>query len=315
MFLDIQNEFQTTDFKKWAEVIKDTFGGLDISTASDASFKASLSICSFGQFNLIMVESSPVHVWHTGSIGNFSEEERFLVKVQFSGTSLIKFGENTVSLKPGDYLICDNSRSYALEFDEETEILSIPIPKKVLERFHAKPAGLAFLKADKSLAINNILFDYLRSLWESRDMKSIDLHRKRLIANFFDLLVLGFSDMQGASLNISSTQHGHLERCKAYIDNNLVEEDLSPTIIAKELAISQRYLFSIFASAGLTVSGYIISQRLDKAAQMLRSQRFELQTVSQIAFDTGFKSAAHFSRAFKERFRESPTQYRKRSFN
>jgi AraC-like DNA-binding protein len=201
-----------------------------------------------------------------------------------------------------------------LEFEETTEILSIPIPKKVLGRFHAKPEELAFKKAEQSLAINNILFSYLKTLWLSRSMESIDGHGKRLLASFFDLLVLGFGDAGGINVNISSTQRGHLERCKAYIEKNLVKERLSPSLIAQDLMISERYVFSIFANAGLTVSGYIMSLRLDKAAQMLRSQRFEKQTIATIAFDSGFKSAAHFSRAFKSRFNESPTTYRKRTY-
>lgn len=313
MFLKAETTVQMTDVEAWAETIRKTFGGLQISVSDPSTFEGAIDVYSMDEFNLVMVKSSPARVWHTGSIGAFSETERFLVKMQFSGRSTIKFGSSVVDLSPGDFLICDNARSYSLSFEEETEILSIPIPLSVLGRFHAKPSELAFKTADRTLAINNILSDYLTSLWQSRSMKSAKTHAKRLINNCFDLLVLGFADFDGSSFNISSTQHGHLDRCREYIKKNYMEEGLSPASIAKELAISERYLYSIFSNTGMTVAGYIMSNRLDRAAQVLRSHRFETLTVAEVAFDCGFKSAAHFSRAFKERFNESPTQYRKQT--
>jgi len=314
MFLRPQNKLQTTDFEDWAQTIKETFGGLEMSVPDPTKFEGSLNVYNMDEFDLVMVKSTPANIWHQGSIGNYSETERFLVKMQISGQSHIKYGSTAVKLVPGDFLICDNSRSYSLSFKEETEILSIPIPRHVLARFHARPSELAFKLADRELAINNVLSDYLKSLWASRYKNSAKIHAKRLITHYFDMLVMGFSDVDGVSSHISSTQHGHLERCKEYIEKNLLEEDLSPSLIADELSISERYLFSIFSNAGLTVSGYIVSNRLDKAAQILRSRRFEKLTVAEVAFDTGFKSAAHFSRAFKSRFNETPTQYRKQTY-
>lgn len=314
MFLKPQDKLQTTDFEDWAKTIKQTFGGLEMSVPDLSKFEGAINIYNMDEFDLVMVKSTPAHIWHRGSIGNFSERERFLVKIQFSGKSVVKHGTKVVKLAPGDFLICDNSRSYSLSFDEMTEILSIPIPRDVLGRFHARPSSLAFELADRTLAINSVLSDYLKSLWASRYKNSAKIHAKRLITNYFDMLVMGFSDLDGASTHISSTQQGHLERCKEYIEKNLLEENLSPGLIAKKLSISERYLFSIFSNAGLTVSGYIMSNRLNKAAQILRSRRFEKLTVAEVAYDTGFKSAAHFSRAFKGRFNETPSQYRKHTY-
>ncbi len=314
MLLQKQSKFQTTRVDEWDKAIRKMFGGLEIQVTDSSKFKAFLEVCEIADFNLIMVQSTPARVEHRGSIGAYSEQERYLVKTQFTGSSDIKFGADVVKLQPGDFVICDNARSYALEFTEETEILSIPIPSKVLGRFHAQPEELAFKRADRELAINQVLFSYVKSIWEARLTNSGDTHAKRLLAYYFDLLILGFENADETAVNISSTQYAHLERCKRYINEHLMEETLCPPSVAKALAISERYLFSIFSNAGLTVSGYIIAMRLDKAAQVLRSRRFETLTISEVAFNAGFKSAAHFSRVFKARFNESPTQYRKRTY-
>lgn len=51
---------------------------------------------------------------------------------------------------------------------------------------------------------------------------------------------------------------------------------------------------------------YIKNQRLKKASELLRLHN---DGVSAVAFDCGFNSIAHFSKAFKERFGVSPSEY------
>ena len=106
-------------------------------------------------------------------------------------------------------------------------------------------------------------------------------------------------------------QADHLERCKTYINDNFKNEDLDVERLAKACFISKRYLHSIFSGAGMTVSSYIIAVRLDYAARILRSTGFQQFSVSEIAYESGFKSSAHFARAFKSRFDETPTNYRR----
>jgi len=58
-----------------------------------------------------------------------------------------------------------------------------------------------------------------------------------------------------------------------------------------------------------TPGKWLLSKRLDHAAILLHS---ESANITQIAFDCGFEDSSHFSRAFKEKFGESPLYYRKR---
>ncbi|GAA3579380.1 AraC family transcriptional regulator [Snuella lapsa] len=53
---------------------------------------------------------------------------------------------------------------------------------------------------------------------------------------------------------------------------------------------------------------WILERRLKKAAELLP---LNTDSVSQIAYDCGFESAAHFSRAFKLKYGATPSSYRK----
>jgi AraC-like DNA-binding protein len=303
----------STNPAEWAETLSKTFGGLELKAYTPNHFKATMRIRTMANLNLAMVDSTPARVWHDGAAHSFSERERFLVKTQLVGSSRINVGEVCACLSEGDFLICDNARSYSLEFDESTEILSIPIPEKLLGRFHAHPEDLAFIRADRRVAANQVISDFIKSLWASRTLEDTPLQAKRLRDTYFDLLVMGFENVDVNRKHISTVQADHLERCKNYIDAHYEDENLDVDMISSNCLISKRYLHSIFSVSGMSVSNYIIAVRLDHSAQMLRSRRFQQFSVSEIAYECGFKSSAHFARVFRARFNEPPSIYRKQT--
>ena len=52
---------------------------------------------------------------------------------------------------------------------------------------------------------------------------------------------------------------------------------------------------------------WLLRKRLDYAASLLHNSNMN---VSEVAFESGFENVSHFSRAFKERFKEPPNLYR-----
>ena len=58
-----------------------------------------------------------------------------------------------------------------------------------------------------------------------------------------------------------------------------------------------------------TPGAYLMHKRTEKVAQRLAMSD---EPVSSIGYDCGFSSPAHLSRAFKQRYGVSPTQYRER---
>lgn len=57
-----------------------------------------------------------------------------------------------------------------------------------------------------------------------------------------------------------------------------------------------------------TPSRYIINQRLEKVAQLLE---FSDKNISTIGYNCGFENPEHLSRAFKKKYKISPSRYRK----
>ena len=87
-------------------------------------------------------------------------------------------------------------------------------------------------------------------------------------------------------------------------------EKISLERIAKELNLNKYYISHIFKEVtGYTVMQYVMECRLIQVKYLLEMNLD--QSLEDIFLSTGFESAAHFSRFFKERIGMTPTSYRK----
>lgn len=97
---------------------------------------------------------------------------------------------------------------------------------------------------------------------------------------------------------------------ETYITMNLTNPDLTYDAVASHCGISPRYLCYILKANNTSFSELVWSQRLPKAREWLLAPDLRDYPIQEIAFMAGFKSAAHFSRTFKERYGCSPRAFR-----
>lgn len=99
-----------------------------------------------------------------------------------------------------------------------------------------------------------------------------------------------------------------MEKAKAIMAKHQKDADFGVNEFANEMAMSRAQLFRKIKSAtGLTPMDYIMSQRIEKAEQMLRTTTL---SITEIAFTCGFNDAAAFRRNFQKIYGVTPSQYR-----
>lgn len=229
----------------------------------------------------------------------------FLVKTQIRGESEIRAGANVIRMIAGDFVVCNLSRPFSLSFDCDTEIVSIPIPVRFLERFMPYPDAIAFRSSDRSKATHGVVSDFLESLLRVRTLAASPQQVARLRDTYFELLALAFEQPDTAS-QLSSARSFHFARIKEQIDLRLEDEMFCLDELAQSLGMSKRYLHSVFSASGTSVSSYIMSARLARAARLLRCELGRRLTIAEIAN----QSVAHFTRSFKAHYGETPVVYR-----
>jgi len=100
-----------------------------------------------------------------------------------------------------------------------------------------------------------------------------------------------------------------LHKLEALIAKHYTEPELDISLLAKELAVSERQLQrKIKVILGTTPNNFIKEFRLKKAQELLMSG----SQIGRIALDVGFSSQTYFGRCFKENFNCTPKQYQQR---
>lgn len=132
----------------------------------------------------------------------------------------------------------------------------------------------------------------------------------RLAGSLANLLAVSMVTTLPASPRFDLPMEGKLERIKAAVRRNLADSDLDCAFVAEEVGMSIRQVHAVFVHSGTSLSRWIWQERLLRIASELRNPVLRHKPVSAIAFDWGYKEAAHFSRQFRARFGVAPSHYR-----
>lgn len=145
--------------------------------------------------------------------------------------------------------------------------------------------------------------------------QNIDKHSKRLIVANIELLLdycVRFYDRQ--FITRDHVSNGILERFEqllnAYFESEKPQTVGLPSVAycAGELHLSPNYFGDLVKKeTGKTALEYIQSKLIDMAKERIFDTN---KTVSQVAYDLGFKYPQHFARLFKQKVGHSPLEYR-----
>jgi AraC-like DNA-binding protein len=120
----------------------------------------------------------------------------------------------------------------------------------------------------------------------------------------------------GATRDAADTASGRgvraarLHAVKADILANLASRHLSLDAIAASQRISPVYVRKLFESEDTSFTKFVLEQRLLRAHRMLNDPRFADHPIAAIAMEAGFGDLSYFNRAFRRRYRASPSDVR-----
>jgi len=110
-----------------------------------------------------------------------------------------------------------------------------------------------------------------------------------------------------SDIPVSSMEKNFFEEFKGVIEKNLSDPEFAVDQIAGILVMGRATLFrKIKAITGETPNQFILSYRLNRAAQLLREH---FGNVTEVAMAAGFNSSNYFATCFKEKFGETPSEY------
>ena len=156
-----------------------------------------------------------------------------------------------------------------------------------------------------------LLVDYLKAVREDFTFATPEFC-ELVVLHVHDLVALAL----GATREAATLAAGRglaaarLRAVKADIVAHLTDRALSLDAVAARQGISPVYVRKLLADDGTSFTDFVLAQRLVRAHRRLADPRFARRTISDIAFACGFGDLSYFNRAFRRRYRMTPSDAR-----
>ena len=238
--------------------------------------------------------------------------DHFGIRLVVAGTVEGAMGTRKIFAGAGDIVFLDLQQSILLETSIEgglTSDLTLWIPRSRLQSLVAEENLLHGIVLKGSAPGGAVLGAALRTF---------TMHADHMTAGEMDELADGLvglaarilaSPLQVIKQSQVATPLASFVTIRRFIDRNLASHEFGIDMIAKSFGLSRASLYRLFEPIG-GIASYIRKQRLDRAFQEITATGFTNRRIGPIAYRYGFKSAAVFSRAFRETYGIKPTQAR-----
>lgn|GEM_PF-3315585 len=157
-------------------------------------------------------------------------------------------------------------------------------------------------QADKINALQIGVNDYI-----TKPFSQVELIAR--IANLIENKVVREEEEQlQLSQKEESVDNQFIEKLRVYVNENLDSSELSVTMLAQVVGLSDKQLTrNVKRATGLTPLKFIREIKLLYAMEQLKSNNFH--TVAEVSYAIGIDNPSHFSKIFKERFGKNPSEY------
>ena len=295
--------------RQWQDWAASTIAPIDVCVFDEDSFAARWSSHGVGQLRLLRFEAPASRVVHSGAKGS-GGAGRATPAIQLvyarRGALKTRVGGKRFTVRPGDFVLLDNTRFYQMEMDTAHEALDLMMPLGWLDRYLPDPGALLGRPMSGREGWGAPLGSLLETMAEGID--KTPLPRPMIAEQVGTLLTLATGFHEPAT---ESRHRGQLaRRILRRLETDFADPDLSPEGLAAELGISKRYLQQLLAGSGTSFVQELTATRLDRASDMLSDPRASGLSVGEIAFRCGFLDPGYFARAFRKRFGRTPTEWR-----
>lgn len=185
---------------------------------------------------------------------------------------------------------------------EAGDVISLVVPRDLL------PSQTELLHG-QSLAggIGRLLGDHLLSLF--RNLPSLsDQEIPHIVQSTLQLLTAAVYSTPDSLCEARSPIRDILrDRILRYIDAHLLDTDLAPDRICRDVGLSRAKLYQVFEGSG-GVMRQIQRKRLARAYQMLADPNRTQPRIAEVAWHHGFANEKYFFRLFKAEFGHTPSE-------
>jgi AraC-like DNA-binding protein len=279
----------------------------DVLVALDArdpepGFTASITSLRLGAHAFYVTETGGQTMFRTPEMIAADGHDAYIVQFNIAGSHTGDFDGVPFAAGPGEVGICDLSRPMLLH-STAVKVLSTFLPRAEVEA------------VVPDIALHGMTLDGNRAGLLIEHLTAVTRWFPQLLPETLPGITRATIELLGACLAMEAgrTDFGVREspvlmRARNYVEHNLLEPSLNPAKVSEALGVSRSTLYRLFEPLG-GVTAFIWERRLHLARAALLDPK-RARRISEIAFQCGFSSEAHFSRSFRKAFNIRPSDLR-----
>lgn len=291
-------------YAAWRNAICDVYVHVDVKATDPERYRGFVRQTKFGDLALTDILLSEQSVRRDRHHISLLDKDCYYVQFMQRGSmSVVQRGETHRS-NAARGAIFSATEEYDLHGHGEVRSLYLELPRdEFAQRFPRERIPISGI-INTSRGLGRVTSEFCTML-ATEDATLTEGARAHLGNQLMDMLAFTLlsadGDMPAAEHSVRKTRLWSVQR---WIDAHLNDPGLSLERIAGANGISLRYLHLLFRECDMSVSEWIWSRRLQLTYDNLEKRNG--RSITSIAFEHGFSSAAHFSTRFKRKYGISP---------
>lgn len=226
------------------------------------------------------------------------------------GSAQVAHADGCTTLHAGEFVAFRGAEACEFRHDDSIELLAIYVPVQAFERWLPSWRAAEFVRVENQQAEGRLSFDIARDLLDTGSR--LQPSAAELVGETVTRLVarsLAMSSLTAAAApdELAEAARRKVRRfCRAH----LASPELTVELVARGTGLSRASLHRLFRHQAHTLMEWVQLERLEACRRLIDAPGLPRRTLTEIALSQGFKTPAHFSAAFRQRYGLTPRAYR-----
>jgi AraC-like DNA-binding protein len=293
--------------------VQEVFGrGWNVTPMGSSDLRMVIKTVPLGEMILSQATLSEAQITNAARPDTAAADHPYNIYVS-NRRHVVATSSGSVTLEPGDVTVADSAAEITMTTKEPYTAIGLTVPGKLLRNYIPDPQRAVGARFSGKTGFSKIVSYMLLTMWEFAESDKCDEIGTELAESLLAIMSacchMNWRTGEAQDSDLVAKQ----EKIKQIINQNLQTPDLCVGRLAKQFGFSIRYIQRLFSEGDCTVSKYIRRQRLEGCKKQLADPAWLNRGITEIAFNWGFNSSAHFSRVFKEQYGISARDYRKQA--